>query len=378
MPFLSSEFNIPLQRTLVALVIILVPIIIFGLYIGQQASQQVQQMNGAYFRTVTQASAVITSNYIVERVAELVNIANETSVEQAVMAASRSYERMNDSAIRSKAEQEEAQWNSAVSDPLVKNILGSGLAISIRRHRELNPKLLKVTVLDQTGATIAATDKPLHYLQTGNEYWRGLSSQAKKSVYVSEVHYDDQSRAQYVSITTPVFQEGGGGRFVGAITALVDLSPLFAFLSQMQIGHTGHVFLVTNEGIVVAASGLTPSERVRSEEFVAVRDALGTLLGREAGYVRATLPNRESYLIGFADTGLKAAYPNLPWIVIASQDLREAEGPVRNMATFSMVMTVVALIVLSVLGAYVFLHRKQRLQDLEEEGGPEKKQAASA
>lgn len=377
MPFLSSEFNIPLQRTLAALVIILVPITIFGLYIGQQASQQVQQMNGAYFRTVTQASAVITSNYIVERVAELVNIANQPSVEQAVMVASRSYEHMNDSAIRSRAEQEEAQWNSAVSDPLVKNILGSGLAISIRRHRELNPKLLKVTVLDQTGATIAATEKPLHYLQTGSEYWRDLSFQAKKSVYISEVHYDDESRVQYVSITTPVFQEGGG-RFVGAITALVDLSPLFAFLNQMQIGHTGHVVLVTNEGIVVAASGLTPSERVRSEEFVAVRDALGTLLGREAGYVRATLPNRESYLIGFADTGLKAAYPNLPWIVIASQDLREAEGPVRNMATFSMVMTVVALIALSVLGAYVFLHSKQRLQDLEEEGGPEKKQAASA
>jgi hypothetical protein len=117
---------------------------------------------------------------------------------------------------------------------------------------------------------------------------------------------------------------------------------------------------------------------VRSEEFIAVRDALGTLRGREAGYVHATLPNSENYLIGFADTGLKAAYPNLPWIIIASQDLREAEGPIRSMATFSMVMTVFALVILSVLGAYVFLHRRQPLQDLEEEGEPEKKKSASA
>ena len=140
MPFDSSEFHIPLQRLLVGLIIILGPVTILGLYIGLQASGQTQQMNGVYFRTITQASAAITSEFITERVTELVQIANEPSVQQAVMAASRSYEHMNDAAIRSKAEQEETRWNSAASGLLVKNILGSDLARSIRRHRELNPK----------------------------------------------------------------------------------------------------------------------------------------------------------------------------------------------------------------------------------------------
>jgi hypothetical protein len=376
MRFNSSEVSIPLQKLLVALLIVLIPITIFGLYIGVQARQQVQEVNGAHFRTITQASSLITTNYVVERVAELVQIANEPGVQRAVVASNAVYAHMTDATIRSQIEQEESRWNTPASDSLLKNILGSDLARSIRRHRELNPKLFKITVVDQAGAAIAATDKPLRYSQTENEYWLTLAKTGKPSLYISEVRYDDQSRAQFVSITAPVFQEDSG-RCIGAVTALVDMSPLFTTLNQMQIGRTGHVFLVKDDGIVVAASGLTPSGRVRSEEFIAVNDALGTLQGREAGYVQATLRNGEGFLIGFADTGLKSAYPNLPWIVIASQNLREAEGPIRGMATFAMVMTALALVILSVLCAYVFLHRRQRLQDIEGELEAEKKQTVS-
>jgi hypothetical protein len=364
MPFESSEFHIPFQRLLFALMLILIPISIFGLYIGMQASQQVQQMNGTYFRTIARGSAAITSQYIGEQVSEVVQIANEPLVQAAVTEANRAYENVSGSGIRARADQAESKWNSAESDPLLKKILNSDAAQSIRRLHELNPKLLSIVVVDQAGATVAATDKPLHYFQTESEYWRALSAKGAPKTYVSEVHHDDHS--QYVSVSSPVYQQGSG-RFVGAVTALVDVSPLFSYLNQQQIARTGHVFLVREDGTVVAAPGVAPSDRVESEEYAAIRDALGTLQARESSYLTATFRNGQAYFIGFADTGLKAAYPNLPWMIVVSQELREAEGPVRNMAIFAMLMTVLSLLILSVLGAYVFLHRKQRIQDIEEE-----------
>jgi hypothetical protein len=105
--------------------------------------------------------------------------------------------------------------------------------------------------------------------------------------------------------------------------------------------------------------------RVKSEEYAAIRDALGTLQGRETGYIDATFRNGETYLIGFADTGLKQSYPNLGWIVVATQDEREAFGPILNMARFALLMMILGLLMLTVLGAYVFLHRKLQLSDLE-------------
>jgi hypothetical protein len=375
MPFDSSEFHIPFQRLLLALILILVPISIFGLYIGMQASQQVQQMNGAYFRTIARGSAAITSQYIGEQVNQVVQIANEPSVQVAVTEANKAYENLPESGIRARADQAEAKWNSAESDPLLKKILGSEVANSIRRQHELNPKLLSVVIVDQAGATLAATDKPLHYFQTESEYWRALSAKGAPKTYVSDVHYDDHS--QYISISSPVYQEGSG-RFIGAVTALVDVSPLFTYLNQQQIARTGHVFLIRDDGTVVTAPGVTPSERVTSEEYAAIRDALGSLHGRESSYLTATLRTGETYFIGFADTSLKTAYPNLPWMIVVSQELREAEGPVRTMAIFAMLMTVLSLLILSVLGAYVFLHRKQRIQDIEEEKPDEEPEEPSS
>lgn len=364
MPLDSLEIRISLQRLLAALIVILVPITVFGFYIGLHADKQVHQMNGAYFRTITRSAALTTSDFIGQRVTAASLIANEPSLVQAVTVANRSYEHMGESEIRARADRVESNWNSSESDPLATNILTSDLARWLRRCRELNPTLLKITVADQTGATVAATDKPVHYFQTEREYWQTLDSRSEGSVHISDVRYDEQSRSNYISIGFPVLQEGSG-RFIGAVTALVDVSPLFTYLNQQQIARSGRVFLIKDDGTVVNSPGVSPSMRVKADEYTAIRDALGTLQGRETGYVDARLPNGENYLIGFADTGLKQAYPNLGWIVVATQDEREAFGPILNMAHFALLMMILGVLMLTLLGAYVFLHQKQQLSDLE-------------
>jgi hypothetical protein len=364
MPLESLEFHTSLQKLLVALILILVPLTVFGFYVALQGESHVRQVNGEHFRSLTLAAAESTSEFITGCVRDVSVVANSPDAVQAVTAANRQYERLSEDAVRAKINSIEQAWDSPESDKLSAKILTSDLADHLRRLRELNPTLLKITIADLMGSTVAATDRPTNYSQTDKEVWRVLSSGGKGAIRVSDLRYDDQSRLYYVSIGYPILQEGTG-RFIGAVTATVDASPVFAQLNRRQIGRTGRLSLVREDGTVIEAPGVTPSMRIKSDEYAAIRDALGSLRGREAGYIFATLPNRESYLIGFADTRLKEAYPNLPWIVLASQESREVSGPVRNMTVFAVLVMIMALLMLSLLSAYVFLHRRQELEDIE-------------
>jgi hypothetical protein len=363
MPLETPEFRPFLQNLLIGLILILVPLTVFGFYVAVQGDSHMRQMNGENFRALTLNSADSASQFIATCVRDVSVIANTPSSLQAVAEANRQYEHLSEEAVSNKINAIEQAW-AAQTDTVSSKILASDLANQLRRMRELNPTLLKISIADVTGATVAATERPIHYFQTDREYWRALSSRSQGAIHVSDLRYDDLSRLYYVSIAYPILQQGTG-RFIGAVTAMADVSPLFAQLNRWQLGRTGRLFLVRDDGTVVEAPGVTPAMKMKSDEYAAIRDALGSLRGRETGYIYTTLPNGQSYLIGFADTGLKEAYPNLPWIVLASQEARELNSPVRNMTVFALLAMILSLLMLSLLGAYVFLHRKQELEDIE-------------
>jgi len=364
MPLDSLEVRTSLKKLLVGLILILVPLTVFGFYVALQGDSYIRQMNGEHFRSITRTSADLTSEFIGGLVRDVSAIANNPNLVQAVASANRQYDRLEAEAVHNKIDAVEKKWNSSETDALAKSILTSDLARMLRRDRELNPRLLRITVADEAGATVAATDKPSHFFQADREYGQELDSQGQGAIHLTDLRYDEQSHLCYITVAYPVLQEGTG-RFIGAVTALVDLSPLFTRLSQQQIGRTGRLFLVRDDGTVIQAPGVTSAMKIQSEEYAAIRDALGTLRGRETGYIYGTLSHGVPYLIGFADTGLREAYPNLSWIVIASQEVSEASGPVRNMAGFALFMMIFALLMLTLLGAYVFLHRQQKIEDIE-------------
>jgi len=364
MPLDSLELRTSFQKVLVGLLLILVPLTVFGFYVALQGDSQIRQMAGENIRSVTRTSAEFTSEFIAGRVRDVSVIANNPSLVQAVISANHQYERLSDDAVMSKLAATEQKWNNSEGDALAKNILASDLARQLRRQRYLDPGLLKITVADASGTTVAATDKPLHYFQMDRRYWGLLYSQGQGAIQVADLRYDDENRLYYISVAYPILQDGTG-RFIGAVTALVDVSPLFAQLNRQQIGRTGRLSLVRDDGTVIQATGVTPSMKMHSEEYNAIRDSLGNLRGRETGYLFTTFSKGEKYLVGFADAGLKDAFPNLPWIVVASQEEREITGPIRNVAAFALFVMILSLLMLTLLAAYVFLHRTQKMEDIE-------------
>jgi Cache domain len=364
MPLDSLEFRTSLQRLLVVLIVILVPLTVFGFYVALQGDNHVRAMHGDHFRALTRSAAESTSEFVAGCVKDVSLIANTPGPMEAVSAANRQYETLSEEAVRARIADVDQNWDSSKTDRLSEKILTSDLARQLRRVRELNPDLLKITVADVNGATVAATDRPATYSQVDQQSWQAITSGGRGAIHISDLRYDDQSRLYYINIAYPMLQDGTG-RFIGAVTAMADVSSLFAKLNRSQMGRSGRLFLVREDGTVIEAPGVSPSMNIKSEEYGAIHDALGSLRGREAGYLFATLGNGQSYLIGFADTGLKEAFPNLPWIVLASQEAKELLGPVRNMTAFAVSIMILALLMLSLLGAYVFLHRKQEIEDIE-------------
>lgn len=359
MPF---YVQISLQKLLTGLIIVIVPLSIVGLYLTSNADSNLQQSIGMHFRTMALTDAAATSQFISDRILDVSAIAVEPRIVDAVKAANRQYAGMGEDATAARIQKVEGQWDTPESDSRVKELTSSPASRWLQRQHGLNRRLLKIIVTDENGAAVAATEKPVRYLDTDQQRWQAVYAGGKGAVDVTEARYDSSTQSDYVDIAVPILDEDSG-RFVGVVRALVDISGLFSALDQQQLGRTARVLLVKSNGMIVNAPNVTPDLRLMSEEFTAVHDVLATPEGRQTGYVKAATRNGDC-IVGFADTGLKRSQPSLDWLILVSQREREALAPVRTLEHFAVLMVVLALLMLTGLLAYFWTYRQQELADL--------------
>jgi hypothetical protein len=356
------DVQISLQKLLTGLIVVIVPLSVVGLYLTSNSDTSLQQNVGAHFKTIAQADSALASQFFGDLLSNVSAVATDKGTVDAIAAANHSHDHISAELIAARIQKVEHEWDTPEGDSLVKEVLSSRPSGWLQHQRSLNPRLLKIIVADNTGATVAATDKPLHYTQADREYWETIA-QGKGAVNVTDVRYDERNRLNYVEIDVPVLEESSGG-FIGAVSALVDISGLFSILNRQHIGRTGRILLVKDDGTVVSGPNVTPELKLKAEEFAAVHDALSTLEGREASFAIAPMKT-ENRIVGFADVGLKHSYPNLAWLILVSQEEREALAPVRTLGHFALLMVVLGLLMLTLLVAYFFMHRQQELTAVE-------------
>jgi Cache domain len=362
MPFDSLEIRISFQKLLIGLILVIVPLSFVGLYLASEADNSLEQTSGARLTSIAQTESAATSQFIYDRVLEATALAVNPAVVDAITATKQS-RTADDPVTRARVEKIESAWNTPRVGPVVKKILSSPSSQALRRHREAAPRILRIVVADETGATVAATDKPLHYVQPNDVYWQVVYGEGRGGIYVSQILYDDQSKTYYLSIGAPVLEEGTG-RFMGAVNALLDVSSLVSRFNGEEIGRPVRSMLLKDDGMVISAPNVSLSLTLKSDEYTAVREALGTLEGRQAGYVVVTMKGGNR-IVGFADTGLKGTYPNLGWLIVVSQSEREALAPLRGIDHFAFLTVLLALLMLTLLTVYFFSHRRQQLIDIE-------------
>jgi hypothetical protein len=364
MPSERLEIRISASKLLIAMLVLITPLCIAGLLTLAQADRSLENTVGSHFKTIAENSAAEVSQYIHDRVTDVGVMAMETSIIDAVTAANSAYSTRSDAVVAAGIQDIEKAWNTTAGEPVAQKILGSRASQMLRRQRDFDRRFLRITVTDAKGATVAATHKTLDYYQADEEFWLNVYASGRGAVGITDILYDDVTKANYIGIGVPILEEGTN-RFLGVLDALVDVSSVFAAVHRMQFGPTARTLLVKDDGTVIAGPGVNLAMNVRSDEYAAVSDRLRTIAGRETGYVSANMSGGRQ-IIGFADAGLKQDYGNLAWLVLVSQNAREAFGPIRNVQRMLGFMSLVGLVCVTLLGVYVYLHRRPAYTDLDE------------
>lgn len=357
------ELRFSLPKLLIGLLLTVVPISLVGLYSILESQKSLERTVGHYFKTMADSTAAATAHFITDRVVEVGVIAAQPEIIDAVAAANRSYQGMPDAAIAAKIEKIDKAWNTPAADSIIKEMLASRSSRLLHRYHELDPRILRITVTDAKGANVAMSHKTLDYYQADEEYWQNIYAQGRGAISVTDILYDEATKANYIGIGVPVTEEGSG-QFIGTLDALVDVSSLFPIVNQLQIGSTGRTMLVKEDGTVISAPHASLAMNLKSEEYAAVQEALRTSRGREIGYVVANIRGSGQNLIGFADTGLKRSFRKLGWIVLVCQNTSEAFAPIRTVERLLAFISVLGLVMVTIVAAWFALHRKQPMTEI--------------
>lgn len=361
----SLELRISFKRLLIGLLATVVPISLAGLYAITRSDHELQRTVGTHFKIFAEVAAWDVSQFVHDRVVDTGKMAASGPVVEAVTAANRAWQGMSEQAIADRIEKIEEQWATPTSEPVVREILSSRASLELKRLRDLDPRFLRITVTDARGATVAATHKTLDYFQADEDYWQSIYAQGRGSVSLTDILYDPVTKANYIGIGVPVV-EPGTSRFIGTLDALVDVSSLFRLVNQAHPPLNLRTVLVKEDGTVIASPEATLSANLKSAEFLAVQDALATLEGRQTGYLVTDVPDMGRRLIGFADTGLKEDYKNLGWVVLVSQDARDAFASIRMVGRLTAFLAAVGLLLVTLFVVYFSLHRRVVYEPLRE------------
>lgn len=370
MPQDTFEFRIAYRKLLIGLLVTVVPISLVALYAISQSARSLEHTIGSHYQTIAESSAARVRQFIHSKVMDAGMMAANPAVTAEVVAANRLYQGMSEPAVTEKIQRIEDIWPTPQADALVSRILSSEASQSLRRYLQLDSTVLRITVTDERGATVAATHKTIDYYQADEDYWQNIHAEGRGSVSLTDVQYDIVTRQNYLGIGVPVV-DPETGRFLGTLDALIEVSSLFPIVSQAQVGSGGRALLVKDDGTVISGPQTTLAMGRKSVEFGAVADAsrVGQQLG--AGYLIANLADIGETLIGFGATGLRADFQNLGWIVLVSQPSQQAFAPIAATQQLIMLISLLSLAAVVILGVYFALHRRTESEEIEEEFHPD-------
>jgi len=342
------EVRVSLTKLLLALLIIIVPLSILGLVLTQHSDKTLDNAVGANFKTMAQLYATQVTQFVRERVTDAAQLASNPVVVAAATAP--------------------ASKNQ--------NPLDANASALLRQHKALDSRFLSIVVTTAEGNVVAAAQRPSQTSYAQNAYWQSVYNNGQGTTKISDIVDDTLSKSYYVNIGVPVTDQAG--QTVGVLNAAVNVSDVLSPFRQDNIGSGARVALVNDSGSIISGPNADVFARLKSQGFDYVHDALGANQGSLNGWVMANI-NGADHIVGYAGTGLKQHFPNMGWVVTVTQEEHQAAAPIRQLERFAIGMVVLALLMLTLLCVYYYLHRTQRYAHIgEEEETPEQARGTAA
>lgn len=352
------EVRVSITKLLFSLIVVIVPLSIVGLILTERSDKSLDNAIGTNFKTMAQMYSDEVSQFMLDRINDVMAMSADPAIVQTVSGAR--HLGANHLAANQSAATETAQTGTAMH-----GMLGNSASQVLRLRRDLDPRLLRVVATDENGAVVAAAQKPALSSYSQNEFWQATFNKGQGVIKISNILYDEVTKSYYVDIGVPI-SDPASNATIGVLSAAVSITGMLSRFQQSQIGTGARAMLVNDNGIIVSGPNADVFARVHSQEFAAIRESLGSLEGSQNGWAMANLPAGQ-YLVGYANTGLKKNHENLGWLVLVSQEERQATASIRQVGQFAMLMVILGLFMVMLLCVYYYLHRSQRFAHLREE-----------
>ncbi len=345
------EVRVSLTKVLLICIVVIVPLSIVGLVLTEHSDTALDNSTGNDFKSIAQLYSNQVSQYVRDRVADVLVMATNPEIASAVSGGG---------AVAGAAPGHAAHANAAQNG--AGGMLNSTASQLLRTRRSEDPRFLGFTLTDQNGNVVAASQKPLQSSYAQDAQWQSVYNNGQGKPRIGDIVDDGFTKSYYVNVGVPVADQSSGAT-LGVLSAAVNITPLLNEFKS-SVGNGAHVELVNDDGTIVSGPNTDVFAHAKSQAYDALRDALGAIQPTQNGAQKANLRNG-AYVIGFAGTGLKQLSDNLNWIVLVSQEEHQAAAPIRQLVHFALIMVILALFMLTLLCVYYFLHRNQRFEDIE-------------
>src|SRR5216684_8587870 len=84
MPFDTLEIRISLQKLLIGLILVIVPLSLVGLYLTSEADTSLEQTIGTHFKSIAQTEGTATSQFVNDQVLDVAALARNPVVVDAI------------------------------------------------------------------------------------------------------------------------------------------------------------------------------------------------------------------------------------------------------------------------------------------------------
>ena len=309
------EVRVSITKVLLSMVIVIVPLSIVGLILTERSDRSLDNAIGTDLRAMAQMYSDEVSQFMVDRVNEVMAMAADPAVVQTVSSAGH------------LAASEGARKSTVETGPAGHGMLDNSASHVLRLRRDLDPRLLRVFATNANGIVVAATHKQAVSSYAQNELWQAVFNKGQGVIKISDILYDELTKSYYVNIGMPI-SDPASSASIGVLSAAVNITGLLSRFQQSQIANGARATLVNDDGFIVSGPNADVFARVKSEDFAAIRDSLSSLQGSQNGWAAASLRSGP-YLIGYANTGLKKNYENFGWVVLLSQDEHQGTASIR-------------------------------------------------
>ena len=326
------RFGFPLQlkgKTILAIVLVgLLPLILSLLLTYFEEKRALREAAGITMKGIAVEVARKVETQVIRSINEAQQLATIPFIRSAVVNSNQSYVYKSAEEIQALIQEWQDSWRAqSTQDEFPAFINKYATDYLTQWHAIRKSDYLAIVVVDNKGALVLSSFPQVGFFHGNSLWWQAVMQQQEMQAFVSDLSFDPGFGTHVLNVGVPIWDDARK-KIVGAISILLRRDSLFRSISEVAAGKTGHVMLVTTDGIPILCPTLS------LEEHNVPASLVGAFQEGIAGWLVADPDSHgaQHAIVGYAPLHLGVplatqSFGGKSWQLLASQDPAETYAP---------------------------------------------------